>query len=222
MVVFDMAGTVVDEQNIVYKSLHQSLFQSGVDLEYDVVLTHGAGKEKKQAIADLLVQANMQPEREMIDTIYNAFKEQLMDKYAYYEITSQPGTEQTFDALRSRGILITLNTGYDRATAEMLLQELNWQQGVDIDYLVTASDVQHGRPAPDMIQNAMDALGIETGEEVMKVGDSTVDIEEGRHASCRYNVGITTGAHTREQLLQYNPTHVIDSLAEILPILDQE
>ena len=36
MVVFDMAGTTVDEQNVVYKTLHKALNDYGVDV-YDVM-----------------------------------------------------------------------------------------------------------------------------------------------------------------------------------------
>ena len=38
MVVFDMAGTVVDEENLVYRTLHKTLFQSGIDISFEEVL----------------------------------------------------------------------------------------------------------------------------------------------------------------------------------------
>jgi phosphonatase-like hydrolase len=220
MIVFDMAGTVVDEQNIVYRSLHQTLFQSGVDLEFETVLLHGAGKEKRRAIFDLLTVAEVDPEPAMVDDLYHSFKEHLAYKYDHFEIRPYPGTLETFEELRRRGIFIVLNTGFDSAIARMILHEMNWTEGREFDYLVTATDVSVGRPAPFMIEKAMLHFGIESPDHIMKVGDSVIDIEEGQQANCRYVVGITTGAHTREQLLQARPTHVIDHIAEVLDILD--
>ena len=49
-VVFDMAGTTVNEDNIVYKTLQKSLNLHGVAVDLNHVLLHGAGKEKFQAI----------------------------------------------------------------------------------------------------------------------------------------------------------------------------
>ena len=51
MVVFDMAGTTVNEDNIVYKALRNAINSvGGFDLSLEEVLEHGAGKEKLEAI----------------------------------------------------------------------------------------------------------------------------------------------------------------------------
>jgi phosphoglycolate phosphatase-like HAD superfamily hydrolase len=54
---------------------------------------------------------------------------------------------------------------------------------------------------------------------VVKVGDSIIDIEEGRCANCGWVVGITTGAHTRGQLESAKPDAVIDSVGELLSLI---
>jgi phosphoglycolate phosphatase-like HAD superfamily hydrolase len=71
-----------------------------------------------------------------------------------------------------------------------------------------------------MIWFAMKHFGITDGREVAKVGDSIIDIEEGRNAGCLLNVGITTGAHTLQQLQSANPEGIIDNLLELLPLVD--
>ena len=88
-----------------------------------------------------------------------------------------------------------------------------------MDEIVTASDVLHTRPFPDMIFFAMESLGIYDGKLVMKVGDSQIDIEEGKNAGCAVTVGVTTGANTRDQLVAAKPDFVIDQLSEILNVL---
>ncbi len=47
---------------------------------------------------------------------------------------------------------------------------------------------------------------------VVKVGDTSVDVLEGQFAGCGLVVAVTTGAYTREQLVEYQPDHIIDSM----------
>ncbi len=70
-----------------------------------------------------------------------------------------------------------------------------------------------------MIHHAMNLTGIENPSQVAKVGDSQIDIEEGKNASCGLTVGVTTGAQTREQLKLVQPSCVIDNLNELLAII---
>jgi phosphoglycolate phosphatase-like HAD superfamily hydrolase len=90
---------------------------------------------------------------------------------------------------------------------------------VEYDSLVTATDVEHNRPDPDMIWLAMKRFGITNAREVAKVGDSIIDIEEGKNAGCSLNIGITTGAHTFDQLQSAKPDYIINNLLELLPLL---
>src|SRR4029077_16092176 len=120
--------------------------------------------------------------------------------YTDLDVTPQDGAEEVFKALKKRNMLVVLNTGFRLATSLHLLNKLNWQEGKQFDGLVTSNDVQYGRPMPDMIHVAMRRFGISNPKETVKVGDSIIDIEEGKNAGCRLSIGITTGAHTREQL----------------------
>ena len=67
----------------------------------------------------------------------------------------------------------------------------------------------------------MQQLLIENAADVIKVGDTEVDIKEGRNAGCGLVVAVTTGAYLREQLNQHHPDYIINSLNELLPIIDQ-
>ena len=53
----------------------------------------------------------------------------------------------------------------------------------------------------------------------MKVGDSAIDIEEGKNANCGITVGVLTGAQNRAQIQEANPTYMIESLNELRAIL---
>jgi phosphonatase-like hydrolase len=186
------------------------------------VLKEGAGKEKLQAIKSILTEYLQISDNELADDIYRSFIVQLGKAYDTIDIFPQDNALELFHELKDRNILVILNTGYNTETAETLIKKLGWKKGIDYDGLVTATDVQNNRPEPDMILLAMKQFHIHEAREVVKVGDSTIDIEEGERAGCKMNIGITTGAHTREQLQSANPDHIIDNLVELLPLLDDK
>ncbi len=219
LVVFDMAGTTVDEDNVVYKTVRAAINAAGYQFSQEQVQAAGAGKEKSQAIRDVLALDGSTHSDDEVAAIFDDFKQRLSSAYEELDVKEQPGTSETFAKLRQHGIKVVLNTGYDRATAEGLVAKIGWVVGKDIDGLVTASDVENGRPAPDMIRLAMNQTGVASGDEVAKIGDSGIDIEEGKNAECGMTFGVTTGAQTEAQLRTATPTHIVSSLARMCELI---
>lgn len=219
MVVFDMAGTTVDENNVVYKTLQKVINHAGFTVTLAQVLAVGAGKEKLTAIRDILALDISVHTAEVVNEIYEDFVSELEIAYNSFELKPQPGAEELFAALKAKNILVVLNTGYNKATANAILQKLGWQAGVQIDGLITATDVANNRPQPDMILLAMQKFSITNAGDVIKVGDSAIDIEEGKNAGCSLSIGITTGAHTYGQLQAAKPDYILLHLLELLPLL---
>lgn len=215
LVVFDMAGTTVDEDNVVYKTVRVAINAAGYQFSQEQVQEVGAGKEKSQAIRDVLALDGKQHQDEEVAAIFEDFKRKLGEAYSALDVREQPGASATFAKLRQHGIKVVLNTGYDRPTAESLITKIGWKVRQDIDGLVTASDVENGRPAPDMIWLAMRQMDVDSNQAVAKIGDSTIDIEEGKNADCGMTFGITTGAQTESQLRAAHPTHIVTSLDEM-------
>ncbi len=220
LVVFDMAGTTVNEQNIVYKTVHEAILRAGFDVSLETVLLYAAGKEKFQAICDVLMFLQEGPvDMALALDIHRNFEAMLDNAYAELDPLPMPGANAVFETLRERGIKIVLNTGYKRPVAEGLLQKIGWTAGSHFDLLLTADDVEKSRPHPDMIFHAMEYFNIDDALEVAKIGDSIADIEEGKNAGCGIAAGITTGAQTTEQLQTAHPTHIFHALVDLIPFL---
>ena len=219
MIVFDMAGTTINEDNLVYKTLQKIINATGYNFSLQQVLNEGAGYEKRKAIKKIIVLQNENITDELVDEIYNNFNNDLLNGYASASIFPQKGALELFEYLRNKNIKIVLNTGYSRSIAKLLLQKLGWQVGVQIDGLITASDVEYSRPSADMILLAMEQHQIADESSVAKVGDSIIDIEEGQNAGCGLTIGITTGAHTYEQLFTANPNAIINELTDLMQLL---
>lgn len=220
LVVFDMAGTTVNEGNVVYKTVQKVIVDEGYNVTLQQVLLHAAGKEKHQAITDVLKACTTLAHVEAVAyKAFSNFKTVLEETYNTIEISAFEGTEQLFKDLKNNNIKVVLNTGYDRKTAKLLLEKIGWVVGETIDGLVTADDVENGRPEGDMIFLAMKNSGLTDPEKVMKVGDSIIDIEEGKNANCGITVGVLTGAQNRAQIQEANPTYIIENLNELRAIL---
>jgi phosphonatase-like hydrolase len=221
MVVFDMAGTTVNENNVVYKTLQSAINEAAFDFSLEEVLEAGAGKEKLEAIRSILALRQVENEQ-LAGQIFTRFLKLLDTAYQTLDVFEQDNATALFRMLKENEILVVLNTGYNKETAESLVQKIGWKKGIDYDLLVTASDVSKNRPEPDMILLAMKHFGIMDARTVIKIGDSAVDIMEGRNAGCRINIGITTGAQTYEQLQTAQPAYIIDNLIDLMPIIKQE
>jgi len=219
LVVFDMAGTTVDEQNVVYKTLQKAINHGGIPVTLEDVLETGAGKEKKAAIIDIAALHAPGQTAETIDSIFAYFLVELEAAYNDLDVIPIEGAEEVFGILKSKGVKVVLNTGYNRETAEKLVGKLGWKKDVQFDFFVTASDVANARPKPDMIFKAMELTEISDAKAVLKIGDSAIDIEEGKNAGCGLTVGITTGAQTKEQIQVAQPDYIIEGLAELPSLL---
>ncbi|WP_353717549.1 HAD family hydrolase [Dyadobacter sp. 676] len=222
LVVFDMAGTTVRDKNFVGTAFRQAMRSQGYDIAIEDV-NPLMGYEKPLAIKMML--EVREPDKSkitdaLVDTIHTHFVNGMIGFYKTTdEIAPLPHVETTFEALRAEGIKIALNTGFSRDIADVIVNRLGWENRIDA--LVASDEVPYGRPYPDMIRKIMAVLGIESAERVAKVGDTEVDINEGINAGCKYSIGITTGAFTREELLPYKPTHIVDDIAEVIGIISQ-
>lgn len=100
-----------------------------------------------------------------------------------------PGTLETVQYCRSRGMKIGSSTGYSQSIMNRLLPVVS-QHGYTPDAAVTPSSVPQGRPAPWMIyQNAIQ-LEVYPMAALVKVGDTIPDITEGLNAGV-WTIGLT-------------------------------
>lgn len=219
MVIFDMAGTTINEDNIVYKTLQKAINNFGIEVDLAGVLEIGAGQEKLNAIQDIITKYGNNADLDKADAVFQSFLTMLATAYEEFAIQAMTNAESVLIELRNKNVLVVLNTGYDKNTANFILEKINWRQFYHFDLLVTASDVKNSRPAPDMIHFAMNLFSIDDPKKVVKVGDSRIDIEEGKNANCLFSIGVTTGAQTKTQLQDASPDYIIDDLTDLFDIL---
>ena len=215
-----MAGTTIDEDNIVYKCVTKAFIDHKIAVDLDTVLIHGAGKEKPDAIKTVYAEVlNEIPDEAVAQEIYQSFMTLLEEAYSTIQMKLFGGVKALLYFLHKRDIKVVFNTGYTHAVASDILKKVEIIPGRDIDLLVTADMVANSRPAPDMIHYALNKYQIKPWE-CIKVGDSVVDIEEGKNAKVKYSIGITTGAQSAAILSTATPDYIIHYLRELIEIID--
>jgi len=218
LVVFDIAGTTVRDKGNIAEAFIDAFKQFGISVPIEEV-NKVMGWRKKDAIVLLLGkfqgQADMQSE-ELVEEIHTAFIQNMISFYENDEdLQPLDYAEELFQQLRANNIKVALNTGFTKDITDVILRKLNWKEGQMIDFAVCSDEVPEGRPYPYMIQELMKRSEIIDAKQVVKVGDTEVDVQEGRNADCGLVIGITTGAYSKELLEQYRPDKVIDHLSEL-------
>lgn len=219
MVVFDMAGTtVLDTDNAVAKAVQRALAEAGCKIALADV-NPVMGMPKPLAIRSLLEQFG-NPQQAVPAQVHARFQDIIVEHYRTDPgVAEMPGVSVLFRALREHGIKVTLDTGFDRLTLDTIVERLGWQGLVDAS--VASDEVQHGRPAPDMIHALMQRLGEADPTRVCKIGDSVSDLEQGLAAGCGLVAAVlcerTAGCWQR-----YEGVVAVDSIIELPGLLGLE
>jgi phosphonatase-like hydrolase len=215
LAVFDIAGTVLSDKDFVAISFIEAFQQYGIDLRVNEI-TPLMGYKKTEAIVLVLQGKGILYDDIMVEDIHKHFVNSMIHFYSTsLEVEELPGASYIFKCLKNRGIYVSLNSGFPKVIVEAIVDRMGWLEKVLIDSFVASDEVTSGRPSNMMIELLMKRAGVTNTEQVLKIGDTMVDIEEGRNAKAGLVIGITTGAYTRNQLEEYNPDHIIDSLFEL-------
>lgn len=221
LVVFDIAGTTVIDNGNVADAFSKSFTKFGIEIPFEEI-QRVMGWRKIEAIKMLLdgyYHESDADQSDLANKIHEEFTSIMIEFYNHNDdLKPMPNAEKVFKWLKERDIKIALNTGFTREITDAILKKLVWDNSDLIDVTITSDEVQEGRPHPFMINKIMQVLDINSSKEVIKIGDTEVDILEGRNANCGLVIAVTTGAYTREELEMYHPDEILDDLSE-LPLL---
>ncbi|MBC7687428.1 MAG: HAD hydrolase-like protein [Aquabacterium sp.] len=221
LVVFDIAGTTVTDNDNVNDAFRGAFEKAG----YPVALAdvnRVMGYRKIEAVSILM--ERFYPEQlenfELIQDIHNEFIEDMRHYYLHTShLNPLPYAEEIFKQLHANNIKIGLDTGFTKIITDTIIARLGWLENGLVDFVISSDEVPQGRPLPYMIETIMEELNVTDVSQVVKIGDTEVDVEEGKNAGCGLVISVTTGAYSREELKKFSPDFIIDSLEELPAIL---
>ncbi|MDP4263976.1 MAG: HAD hydrolase-like protein [Bacteroidota bacterium] len=219
LAVFDLAGTTVKDDNAVASAFCKAFDAYGYTVSEEAVRPL-MGYKKPVAIQIILEKMGIETDEELVNDIHREFEMEMIDHYEYSpDVKAIPGAEMVMLQLKEKGIRVALNTGFTKIIADTILHRLQWREKGIADDCIASDEVEEGRPQPFMIRALMERAGIDDPKEVVKIGDTEADVNEGRNADCALVIAVTTGAFAKEQLETYSPDYIIDNLSELPPLI---
>ena len=220
LVVLDVGGTIIQDRGDVPVALRSAFAKQGLVVDSaEIGAWRGASKrDMVRHFVELRAKASSADQAKLCDTIYRDFNAQLDE--AYNTVPPIDGVEQAFERMRSAGLLLATTSGFDRKITASIFHRLNWQKFFVAS--ISGEDVAQGRPAPFMIFHAMETARVTGVNEVVAVGDTPLDLQAGNNAGLRGVVGVLTGAGTAETLRKERHTHILDSVASLPKLLNEE
>ena len=218
LAMFDMAGTTVNDKvdghPLMVISMMRAFAKHGIELVPDAINKH-RGKQKSEAIQTLLrevTELSPTDADQVGDGVYRDFLHELESNLS--SISEIDGTTELFRYLKSKDIHVGVGSGFPMRIVQTIVSRLGWLDEGLIDYIESAEQVGVGRPDPKMIHDAMQRLSITDGRKVVKIGDTVVDVQEGKNAGA-WTVAVLTGSQTEAQLKAAAPDYILSSIREL-------
>jgi phosphoglycolate phosphatase len=121
-----------------------------------------------------------------------------------------PGAKSALRGFAEQRYLLAVATGKGRRGLDRDMAN----HGLDTLFVTTrCADDAPSKPHPRMLEEIMEEADVPSSETLM-VGDTAFDMEMARSAGVA-SVGVTTGVHDRQRLLEFNPLALLDSIAEL-------
>lgn len=126
------------------------------------------------------------------------------------------GALELLQELAARGLKVVLATSAPQEEFDMLVEVL--EAGDEVMTVTTGEDVDTAKPAPDVVQVALDRAGVRPEDAVM-IGDAAWDMESCARAGVRC-VGVLSGGYGAAELREAGAIAVYDDVAALLAGLD--
>jgi phosphoglycolate phosphatase len=214
----DMAGTTVSDGGLVEASFTAAMTSQGVDEASHRFQEGLAYVRRTMGLSKIVVFRHLFDDDEATAQAANeAFEQAYDDAVRNGGVSPLPGAEDAIDALRDGGVRVCLTTGFSAGTRDAIVDALGWRDRVDL--LLAPSEAGRGRPYPDMVLAAVLRLEVDSVADVAVAGDTANDLWSGTRAGASVVAGVLTGAHDRVQLAEAPHTHILDSIADLPPLL---
>lgn len=197
--VFNLGGTIVDKFSLSpFYSLKRAFKNEGI-LVPNALIFKDMGKHKKDHIKEILDDKYIgrcwmnkygsYPKENDVNDVFTKFCN-IQNNEGINKITILPETKSAIHTLQQNHILTGVTTGFNRETMNKIKQKLN-KDSIHINHYVSSTCLNKpSRPYPHMINHIMNNLNIKDPQNVIKLDDTVIGIEEGLNAGC-ISIGVT-------------------------------
>ena len=222
-IIFDFDGTIGDSQSLIVKTLQDTMRVRHLEVKSDEECAKTIGLRLDEAFVSLF---DMSDEEGM--ECAATYREIFLENKQTMIVKPFPHVIETLRELHHRGFVLGMASSRNHCSLDGYVKQMQLE---DIfSSIVAGDDVEHVKPAPDMVFKALREMkgmknpvtSAEAGDvedmldEVLVVGDMTFDVDMAHNAGCKA-CAVTYGNGTREQLA--SAEFIIDDFAELQKIL---
>jgi len=211
--IFDLDGVITETSHQHYEAWKALAKMIGIEIDY-VFNERLKGVSRIDSLKEILKYGNKEDvysdvEIEKLAFCKNEYYKSLISQFTRKDVFD--GVIELFEALQDKGIKIAIGSASYNAPGLIKAMELEKY----IDYIVDPSEVEKGKPAPDIFLKAAEVLGAKP-EECIGIEDAVAGVKAIKAAEM-YSVGIGDVEILKEADIIYNRTGDID-LTELLVV----
>ena len=209
-ILFDMDGVLIDSEELMAKSGILALREFGVEASASDFLPF-VGRGEDKYMGGVAEKHGVRYDTAMKDRAYDYYGQMVKA-----EATVPEDTLPTLKVLHARGIKMAICSSADRVKVLYNLRAIGADESL-FGAIVTGSDVERKKPAPDIYLKGASLLG-EQPEDCLVVEDAPSGIQAA-HAGGIRAAGIASSFSAQELTQQADPEYLISTLSELLELL---
>ncbi|MDA1331781.1 MAG: HAD-IA family hydrolase [Proteobacteria bacterium] len=205
LIVFDWDGTLVDSTAHITQSIQKSYADNDLPVPAEAAAKHVIGLGLLDTFNYLSPNLTESQHKGIVDRYRHHFL--IADK----TIHAFQGASDGLKALIERNYFLAVATGKSRVGLDRALKK------VDFGHLFSVTrcgDEGFPKPHPDMLQFIMDDLAV-TPDRTLMIGDTSHDLLLAKNAGA-WGVGVSYGAHDKNELIALNPLTCVDSFEALM------
>ena len=205
-ILFDLDGTLLNTNDLILQTFNYTLQEIlGITVPKEQIFaTYG------RPLSEIMAEFDAEKADLLLDT-YRAYNAKIHDQY----VTLFDQVEETLAALKNYGLKLSVVTSKKSDIARHGLAYFKLEHYFDA--FVGPEDTCEHKPSAEPALEALRRLGCPPEAAIM-VGDSPYDILCGQRAGCQ-TAAVRYSVHNVQELAALNPTFMLDTLADLLPIV---
>jgi len=204
-VLFDFDGTLIDTNELIYKSFVYTFEKFGYSFTKEEILQFNG-----PPLQDTFSTLNPELAGEMLHT-YRAHNAEHHDEY----VSLFPNVRETLDVLKENEFQLAIVSAKMRSGVDQGMEITDI--GSYFDTIITIDDVENPKPHPESVFKALQSLAAKPEQAIM-VGDNYHDIQAGNKAGTK-TAGVSWSLKGEAYLQQYNPTYMLNDMTDLLTIV---
>ena len=208
-ILFDLDGTLTDSKPGIIECIAYALEKENVPYT-NQILDKMVGPPFRVSMHDFL--GLEMPEIEKLIGIYRG----VYEEYGYKNCKVFEGVEQMLSALKNAGKVLGVATSKPIKFTQMIMRDFDL--GKYFDYVAGASSDASKEAKSDVIQGALENLGVKDKSKVLMVGDRLYDIEEA-HMQGIDCAAVLYGYGSKEEFEEYKAEYILAAPDDVVKLV---